>query len=76
MWTTTLPGLHWHMPWPIETKQIVNTAAIQSFTEQTPHADVRRESSVDINMEVQFRSANALDFAFNVYKPEEDRSRK
>jgi len=67
---TTLPGLHWHMPWPIETKQIVNTAAIQSFTEQTRML-TSDENLVDINMEVQFRSANALDFAFNVYKPED-----
>ena len=67
---TTMPGLHWHMPWPIETKQIVNTAAIQSFTEQTRML-TSDENLVDINMEVQFRSANALDFAFNVYKPED-----
>jgi membrane protease subunit HflK len=67
---TTLPGLHWHMPWPIETKQIVNTAAIQSFTEQTRML-TSDENLVDINMEVQYRAANALDYAFNVYKPED-----
>jgi membrane protease subunit HflK len=65
-----MPGLHWHMPWPIETKQIVNTAAIQSFTEQTRML-TSDENLVDINMEVQYRAANALDFAFNVYKPED-----
>ena len=67
---TTMPGLHWHMPWPIETKQIVNTAAIDSFTEQTRML-TSDENLVDINMEVQYRASNALDFAFNVYKPEE-----
>jgi membrane protease subunit HflK len=67
---TTLPGLHWHMPWPIETKQIVNTAAIDSFTEQTRML-TSDENLVDINMEVQYRRANALDYAFNVYKPED-----
>jgi len=67
---TTLPGLHWHMPWPIEIKQIVNTAAIQSFTEQTRML-TSDENLVDINLEVQYRAANALDYAFNVYKPEE-----
>lgn len=67
---TTMPGLHWHMPWPIETKQIVNTAAIDSFTEQTRML-TSDENLVDINMEVQFRRANALDYAFNVYKPED-----
>ena len=67
---TTLSGLHWHMPWPIETKQIVNTAAIDSFTEQTRML-TSDENLVDINMEVQFRRANALDYAFNVFEPEE-----
>ena len=67
---TTLPGLHWHMPWPIETKQIVNTAAIESFTEQTRML-TSDENLVDINLEVQYRRANPLDFAFNVYEPEE-----
>jgi modulator of FtsH protease HflK len=67
---TTLPGLHWHMPWPIETKQIVNTAAIDSFTEQTRML-TSDENLVDINMEVQYRRNNALDYAFNVFKPED-----
>ncbi|HEV8333255.1 MAG TPA: FtsH protease activity modulator HflK [Steroidobacteraceae bacterium] len=65
---TTLPGLHWHMPWPIETKQLINTAAIDSFTEQTRML-TSDENLVDINMEVQYRRANALDYAFNVFKP-------
>jgi membrane protease subunit HflK len=67
---TTLPGLHWHMPWPIETKQLINTAAIDSFTEQTRML-TSDENLVDINMEVQYRRANALDYAFNVFKPED-----
>jgi len=67
---TTLPGLHWHMPWPIETKQIVNIASIDSFTEQTRML-TSDENLVDINMEVQYRRANALDYAFNVFKPED-----
>ena len=53
-----MPGLHWHMPWPIETKQIVNIAAIDSFTEQTRML-TSDENLVDINLEVQYRRANA-----------------
>lgn len=67
---TTMPGLRWHMPWPIETKQIVNIQTIESFTEQTRML-TSDENLVDINMEVQFRRANALDYAFNVFKPED-----
>jgi modulator of FtsH protease HflK len=67
---TTMPGLRWHMPWPIETKQIVNIQAIESFPEQTRML-TSDENLVEINMEVQFRRANALDYAFNVFKPED-----
>ncbi len=67
---TTMSGLHWHLPWPIETKQIINTAAIDSFTEQTRMLTAD-DNLVEINMEVQYRRANALDYAFNVFKPDE-----
>jgi membrane protease subunit HflK len=67
---TTMPGLRWHLPWPIETKQIVNIQTIESFTEQTRMLTAD-ENLVDINLEVQFRRANPLDYAFNVYRPED-----
>lgn len=67
---TTMPGLRWHLPWPIETKQIVNIQTIESFSEQTRML-TSDENMVDINLEVQFRRANPLDYAFNVFKPED-----
>lgn len=67
---TTLPGLRWHLPWPIETKQIVNIQSIESISDQTRML-TSDENLVDINLEVQFRRANPLDYAFNVLKPED-----
>src|SRR5690606_34390321 len=67
---TTMPGLRLHLPWPIETKQIVNIQAIESFAEQNRML-TSDENLVDINMEVQYRRANPLDYAFNVNHPEE-----
>jgi modulator of FtsH protease HflK len=67
---TTMPGLRWHLPWPIETKQIINIQTIESFSEQTRML-TSDENMVDINLEVQFRRANPLDYAFNVYKPDD-----
>lgn len=67
---TTGSGLHWHLPWPIETKQIVNTQSIESFSEQTRMLTAD-ETLVDINLEVQFRRAAALEYAFNVVDPEQ-----
>jgi len=67
---TTMPGLRWHLPWPIETKQIVNIQTIESFAEQTRML-TSDENMVDINLEVQFRRASPLDYAFNVNEPEQ-----
>ena len=66
---TTMPGLRWHLPWPIETRQIVNIQTIESFTENTRMLTAD-ENLVDINMEVQYRRANPLDYAFNVEAPD------
>jgi membrane protease subunit HflK len=67
---TTMPGPRWHLPWPIESKQVVNIQTIESFTETTRML-TSDENMVDINLEVQFRRANPLDYAFNVSKPDD-----
>ncbi|HKQ82841.1 MAG TPA: FtsH protease activity modulator HflK [Steroidobacteraceae bacterium] len=65
----TTPGLRWHMPWPIETKQIINTGTIESFSDQTRML-TSDENLVDINLAVQFRRADPRLYAFNVLDPE------
>lgn len=65
----TTPGLRWHLPWPIETKQIVNTGTIESFSDQTRML-TSDENLVDINLAVQFRRADPRQYAFNVLEPE------
>lgn len=67
---TTEPGLRWHLPWPIETKQIVNIQTISSF-DDTTRMLTSDENLVDINLEVQYRRADPLAYAFNVFKPED-----
>lgn len=67
---TTTSGLRWHLPWPIETKQIVNIQKIESFSEQTRML-TSDENMVDINLEVQFRRAKPIEYAFNVQKPDD-----
>jgi membrane protease subunit HflK len=67
---TTEPGLRWHLPWPIETKQLVNIQSIESYTEHQRML-TSDENLVDINLAVQFRRANPLDYVFNVRRPEE-----
>jgi membrane protease subunit HflK len=65
----TMPGPRWHLPWPIETKQVVNVEHFESFNEQTRML-TSDENLVEINLEVQWRRAKPLEFAFNVNEPE------
>jgi modulator of FtsH protease HflK len=65
----TTPGLRWHLPWPVETKQIVNIGTIESFSDQTRML-TSDENLVDINLAVQFRRADPRQYAFNVLDPE------
>jgi modulator of FtsH protease HflK len=66
---TTEPGLRWHLPWPIEARQIVNVESIEGFSNQTRML-TSDENLVDINIAVQYRRAEARPFAFNVRDPE------
>jgi len=66
---TTEPGLRWHLPWPIETRQIVNVESIEGFSNQTRML-TSDENLVDINIAVQYRRAEARPYAFNVREPE------
>jgi modulator of FtsH protease HflK len=65
-----MPGPRWHLPWPIETKQVVNIQTIESFADKTRMLTAD-ENLVEIDLEVQFRRANPLDYAFNVYQPDD-----
>ena len=66
---TTDPGLRWHLPWPIETRQIVNVESVEGFSDQTRML-TSDENLVDINIAVQYRRAEARAYAFNVREPE------
>jgi membrane protease subunit HflK len=67
---TTMPGPRWHLPWPIERKQVVNIQTIESFSDKTRML-TSDENLVEIDLEVQFRRANPLDYAFNVFRPDD-----
>ncbi|MGX2039943.1 FtsH protease activity modulator HflK [Methylocaldum sp. MU1018] len=83
---TTLPGLHWHMPAPIERVQVVNMEQ-QRFLEvgyrsggrQQSLGSVPREALmltqdeniIDIRLAVQYQIKDAKDYLFNVADPDE-----
>jgi membrane protease subunit HflK len=66
---TTEPGLRWHLPWPIEARQIVNVESVEGFSDQTRML-TSDENLVDINIAVQYRRAEPVPYVFNVRDPE------
>jgi modulator of FtsH protease HflK len=63
------PGPHVRLPWPIDTKRIVNIERIESYADQTRMLTADK-NMVDINLDVQFRRADPQKFAFKVLNPE------
>jgi membrane protease subunit HflK len=66
---TTMPGLHWHLPLPIETVDIVNTNAVQNFPFRTEILTAD-EQYVFIQMVVQYRRTDPVKYSFEVVDPE------
>ena len=62
-------GPKWHIPWPVESVQIINTQAFNSFTDRTRML-TQDAALVDIKMSVQFRRADPKAFVFNIVDPE------
>ncbi len=66
---TTLPGLHWHFPFPIETVDIVNTNAVDNYAFSTEILTAD-EQYVFVQMVVQYRRNDPVDFTFQIVEPE------
>ncbi len=82
---TTLPGLHWHIPAPIETVEVVNMEQ-QRFLEIGYRSGGRQQSSgsvpkealmltqdeniIDIRLAVQYQIKDAQSYLFNVAEPD------
>lgn len=81
---STAPGLHYHLPYPIETVRKVNMTQERSinlgvsdphrgpsnsFTES--HMLTGDENIVDVNLTIVWRIDNAKDYVFNMQSPDE-----
>lgn len=66
---TTMPGLHWHLPYPFEFVDIVNITSVENFPFQTEMLTADRRY-VFIEMVVQYRRTDPVDYSFNVVDPE------
>ncbi len=66
---TTMPGLHWHIPFPIEFVDIVNVQAVDNFPFRTEMLTADRQY-VFIQMVVQYRRTDPVKYSFEVVEPE------
>ncbi len=79
---TTLPGPHWHLPYPIESRQIVNVDQNRtvevgyrgSVRNKMPKESLMLtddENIIDIQFAVQYTVKNPEDYLFNNRSPDE-----
>jgi len=66
---TTLPGLHWRFPYPIDRVDIINTNEIVNFPFRTEIL-TGDEQYVFVQMVVQYRRSDPIKFSFEVVDPE------
>ncbi|MBN8279581.1 MAG: FtsH protease activity modulator HflK [Gammaproteobacteria bacterium] len=66
---TTSPGLQWHLPWPIERVERVNTNEVVPFKQQMRMLTAD-ENIVVVDLVVQYRRADPVKYLFTVRDPE------
>jgi membrane protease subunit HflK len=66
---TSLPGLRWHLPFPIETVDIVNIEEVRDSKFRTEML-TSDEAYVFIDMTVQYRRSDPVKYLFEVEDPE------
>ncbi|PCH86108.1 MAG: FtsH protease activity modulator HflK [Piscirickettsiaceae bacterium] len=82
---TTMPGPHWRLPAPIDSTTIINVdqqrfieVGYRSGANQQSSTSVRKEALmltedeniIDVQLAVQYKVQNAVDYVFNVSAPE------
>jgi membrane protease subunit HflK len=65
-----LPGLRWHIPWPVDSVELINTNVTERFPYQGSML-TRDENIVLVDLVVQFRRTDPEAYLFNLRAPEE-----
>ena len=66
---TTLPGPGWHVPYPVESVEVINVTGNRSVEKRTTML-TQDENIVELKFSVQYRLKNAEDYLFNVEDPD------
>jgi len=70
---STQPGLHWHIPYPVESVELVDIDRVRTAQDRTQML-TRDENIVDIGIAAQYKIKDAEDYLFNVYLPDYERN--
>lgn len=68
---TSEPGLHWHVPWPVEHVERVDVEQIRTAKMNQQLTLTQDENLVKITMSVQYIIKSAEDYLFNVARPDQ-----
>jgi len=68
---TSAPGLHWHVPWPVEHVERVDVEQIRTAKMNQQLTLTQDENLVKITMSVQYIIKSAEDYLFNVQRPDQ-----
>ena len=68
--TTTGPGLHWHIPYPIQAVERVDVEQIRTARLADQQILTQDENIVDIDLAVQYNIKSAEDYLFQVRSPD------
>lgn len=66
---TTEPGLRWHLPWPVDKVEVVNTTGVRNAREQATML-TKDENIIDLELAVQYRVSNVDEYVFQVNDPD------
>ncbi|MFK7997841.1 MAG: FtsH protease activity modulator HflK [Granulosicoccus sp.] len=67
---TTVPGPHWHIPWPFQAVEKVDVEEVRSARLTNQLILTQDENIVDIDLAVQYNIKSAEDYLFNVRGPD------
>jgi membrane protease subunit HflK len=80
---TTTPGLRWHLPFPIESAEVIDFSQVKTveigYRNGNPKNKIAKESLmltddeniIDLQFAVQYNLKSAPDYVFNTRKPED-----
>ena len=66
---TTTAGLNWHVPFPVETVELVNVDEVREVSHKTSML-TQDENIVEVSLEAQYKINNAEDYVFNLKNPD------